>query len=92
MVEHLCLVLVKAHVLTGYDVTSRIGIKLTAMQCNPIVDLTGLAERAELPETEIAQVEEYLVRVWAGARSKPSAKTFDQLRLQIHTSVSVPLS
>ena len=33
-------------------------------------------------------MEEYLVRVLAGARSKPKATTFGQLRLQVHTSVS----
>ena len=41
------------------------------LQCNPIVYLTEFAERAELSETVIGQVEEYLVRVWAGAISKP---------------------
>ena len=35
-------------------------------------------ERAELPETVIAQAEEYLLRGWAGARFKTSA--FDQLQ------------
>ena len=68
--------IVKAHVLTGDDVSRRIGTKLAVMQCNLIVYLTDFAERAELQETEIAQVEEYLVRVLAaGARSNPSAKT-----------------
>ena len=61
----------KAHVLTGNDVTRRIGTKLAAMQCNPIVYLTEFAERAELPETVIAQVQEYIERIWAGALSKP---------------------
>ena len=41
-----------------------------AMQCNPIVYLTEFDDRAELPETVIAQVEEYLFLGWAGARSK----------------------
>ena len=36
-------------------------------------------------------MEEYLGKVWAGARSKPSAKTFGQLRLQVHSSVSAPI-
>ena len=71
MDEHLCLVLVKAHVLTGNDITSRIGTTLAAMHCNRIVYLTEFAQRAELPETVTPQVEEYLVRVWAGARYKP---------------------
>ena len=63
MGEPLCRVKVKAHVLTGDDVTSKIGTKLAAMQCNPTVCLTEFAERAELPETEISQVEKYLVQI-----------------------------
>ena len=79
----------KAHVLTGNDVSSRIGTKLAVMQCNPIVYLNDFAERADLQETDIAQEEEHLVRVRAaGARSNPSAKTFDRLRLEVHTSDS----
>ena len=44
MDEPLCRVLVKAHVLSGNDVTSRIGTKRIAMQCNPIVYVTEFAE------------------------------------------------
>ena len=47
MNEHFCLVLVKAHVLTGNDVTSRNCTKLAAMQYNTIVYLTEFVERAE---------------------------------------------
>ena len=90
MGEPLCHVTGKAHLLTGDDVTSNIGTKLAAMKCNPTGYLTEFAERAELPETEFAQVEEYHVQVWAGARSKASAKTFDQLRLEVHTNASAP--
>jgi len=61
----------KAHVLIGNDVTSRIGTKHAAMQCNPMVYLTEFDDRAELPETVIVQVEEYLFRGWTGARAKP---------------------
>ena len=85
-----CRVLMKAHVVTGNDVTSKSGTKFAAMQCNPIVYLTQFAERNVLPETDIAKMEEYLVRVWAVARAKPQAKTFDQLLLYVHTSVSAP--
>ena len=53
----------KAHVLTGNDVTSRIGTNLATLQCNPTVYLTEFTERAELPETVIAPAEDYLVRI-----------------------------
>ena len=58
--EHHGLVLEKVHALhfTGNDITSRIGTKHAAMQCNPIVYLTEFDDRAELPETVIAQVED----------------------------------
>ena len=60
------------------------------MECNRIVYLTEFDDRAELPETVIAQVEEYLLLGWAGARSKPQATTFDLLHLQVHTRVLAP--
>ena len=40
MGEPLCRVLFKTHVHTGDDITSRIGTKLAAMQCNPPYYLT----------------------------------------------------
>ena len=51
----------KAHVLTGNDVTSRIGTNLAALQCNPTVYLTEFTERAELPERAIAPAEDYRI-------------------------------
>ena len=70
MGEHCGLVLEKVQSFTGNDVTSIIGTKPAAMQCNSIVYLTEFDDRAELPETVIAQ-EEYLLLGWAGAISKP---------------------
>ena len=84
MGEPLYRVMFKAHVLTGDDITSSIGTKLAAMQCNPLNYLTGFGERPELGHDDISQAEEYLVQVWSGARSKPNAKTFDELRLHVH--------
>ena len=69
MGEPLCRVPFKAHVLTGDDITSRIGTKLAAMHCNPLNYLTGFGERPELGHDDISQAEEYLVHVWSGARS-----------------------
>jgi len=66
--EHRGLVLEKVYAFTGIDVTSKIGTKYEAMQCNPILYLTEFDDRAELPETVIAQVKEYLI---LGPRSKP---------------------
>ena len=66
--------------------------KLAAMQCNPIQYLASFAEKEELLEGDIAQAEEYLVQLWTGARSKPSAKTFDQLCLEVHLNASTPVA
>ena len=41
------------------------------MHCNPTVYLTAFDDRAELPERVNAQVEEYLLLGWEGARCKP---------------------
>ncbi|KAH3897519.1 hypothetical protein DPMN_021707 [Dreissena polymorpha] len=39
-------------------------------------------------EQDEALAEKYLVRVWAGARSKTAAETFDHLRLENYSSAS----
>ena len=59
----LCQVLVKAHILTGDDVTSRIGTKLAALHYEPTLYLSNFGEHSLLSDTDIAQVEEYIVRV-----------------------------
>ena len=69
--EHRGLVLEKVHAFTGKYVTSRIGTKHAVMHWNPNVYLTEFDDRAELPETVNAQVEEYLLLGWADARCKP---------------------
>ena len=54
------------------------------MQCKPIVYLTEFDNRAELTET----VKEYILLGWVGARYKPSAMTFEVLK--VHTGVAAP--
>ena len=66
MGEHRGFVPEKVHAFTGNDVT-----KHAAMQRNPIVYRTEFDDRAEVPGMVIAQVEEYLLLGWAGARHKP---------------------
>ena len=70
MGEHRSLVFEKIHAFTGNDVTSRFGTKHAAMQFIPIVYLTEFDGRADLSETVIAQVEEYVLLGWSGARFK----------------------
>ena len=59
-----------------------------AIQSHFLSESIKFAESAEQPETDIAHVEDYLVRVWAGARS--NKHRCYQLLLQGHTSVSAP--
>lgn len=80
--------IIKLHVLTGCDTTSKIGTKHAALDCNPLPGLSQFAEAHILTESEILLAEEYLVRVWVGARSKNHTKTFDELRAIVKNTSS----
>ena len=62
-----CSVLVKVHLLSGDDCHSKFGTKHAAVKMEPVKYLKDFAEGTNLSENEIEKVEEYLVRVWAGA-------------------------
>ena len=62
-------VIIKAHVLMGDDSLSKVGTKHAAFTCDPIKYRSGFAESDELFEADIGKTEEYLVKVWVGARS-----------------------
>lgn len=85
-------VIVKAHVLTGDDALSKIGTKHAALLCEPLKFLTDFAESDQLTEDTRQNVEQYLVRIWAGAKSKTESKTFDQLRMEWHIRPTTPKS
>ena len=85
-------VLVKAHILTGEDVMSKIGTKHAAYLMDPLKYLQTFGENPRPSPAEIALVEEYLVRVYAGIRNKPIAKTFDELRLEKYVSGKVGIN
>ena len=71
--------LLKAHVLSGNDVVSKIGTKYAAITCNPL-SLSTFAENDSLTETDISVIEHYLVKLWTGVRSSTTVKTFDESR------------
>ncbi len=81
----LCQVLVKAHISTGDDTVSKFGTKHSAITSHPEMYLANFAESDDLDDYEIQTAERYLVQVWSGSRSKTTASTFDELRLQYHT-------
>lgn len=91
--DELCLVLVKAHILTGNDCISKVGTKQAALVAKPVQFLSAFAEGPDMPDACFKLAEEYLVLVWAGSRSKTQSKTFDALRYryEVRRTSSVPL-
>ena len=79
----LCRVIVKVHVLTGDDALGKIGTKHGSLS-------SDYAETSQLTEEVQKKAEEYLVHVWAGAKSKPESRTFDQLRKEYHIRAATP--
>jgi hypothetical protein len=71
-----CSILFKAH---DDDAVSKVGTKHAALACHSMC-LTNFAETNLLTEADISVVEQYLVRLWAGARSHTTVGTFDKLR------------
>ena len=59
-----------------------------ALSCSPEVYLANFGDDEVLTEQDIALAENYLVKVWAGVRSKTTARTMDQLRLEQYVNGS----
>ena len=74
--------ILKAHILSGDDCMSKMGTKHAAILFDPEFYLNTFGENSDITEQQVSHAEEYLVKVWSGARSKTNAKTFDQLRLE----------
>ena len=86
------LTMIKAHMLTGGDIHSKVGTKHAAVKMNPDKYLSNFGETSVLSEDDLALAEEYLVKVVAGVNSKPSAKTFDAYRQERYTSTATSLN
>ncbi|KAL8622995.1 hypothetical protein ACOMHN_027116 [Nucella lapillus] len=80
--------LIKAHILTGDDCMSKVGTKYAAMAADPVQHLTNFGETDSLSEQDEALAEKYLVHVWAGVKSRTTAETFNQLRVENYTSAT----
>ena len=83
-------VILKAHILTGDDAISKIGTKHASLSCDPHRYISDFAESHTLSEEVAQKAEEDLVCVWAGAKSKPESRTFDQLRVEFHIRSTTP--
>ena len=81
----MCKTVLKAHILSGDDVLSKIGTKKAALLCEPVKYISSFAD-AELSEADLWLAEEYLVKVWSGIRSKTICRIFNQLTHYEYTS------
>ena len=73
----LCKIILKAHILTGCDVTSEVGTKLAALNSEPELYLESFGE-SEMPSTEVLKrAEQYLVQV---LKKNSQCENFDKLR------------
>ena len=73
--------ILKAHILTGSDVTSKVGTKTAALKAQPERYLQDFGENTFV--TDLVQAEKYLVNV---VHAKSTCATFDELRYNIYTS------
>lgn len=78
----LCRVIIKAHILTGDDVLSKIGSKKSAIKSDPTTYLEQFGETDELTQEDVLKVEKYLLRVWS---RNTAAESFDELRFITYT-------
>ena len=79
--------IIKAHIITGNDVVSKIGSKKCAVCVDYLPLLSNLGESTKIPSTQNVQLaEQYLVYCWVGLSSKTNCTNFDDLRLERFTS------
>ena len=72
-----CKVILNAHILTGSDVTSKLGTKAAAFKSEPEKYLESFAEMNEPSLESLEAGEKYLVRVW---QKNSKCANFNELR------------
>ena len=72
-----CKVLLAVHILTGCDITSKVGTKAAALKAHPLKYLSGFAQDIDSVEEDIEMAEQYLVQVF---KNGSDLKTMDGLR------------
>ena len=83
-----CSAIMKAHVLTGCDVTSQVGSKTSALKNDPEKYLGEFAEDPQLTYSAARKAEEYLVKV---LKPRSESNTFDSVRHESYTAKNVKL-
>ena len=81
-----CKVIFKAHILSGCDITSKIGTKTAALKANPQTYLNKFGEESDLSIHEMSMAERYLIKV---LHPKSTSTSFDQLRVEMYLSRKV---
>ena len=89
--DELCLVLVKAHILTDNDCISKVGTQHAALLGKPLQFLSVFEEGGDMSDTCFKLTEDYVILVWAGCRTKPESNTFDVLWYELRRASSLPL-
>ena len=86
------LAMIKAHIISGGNIHSKVGTKHAAAKSNPEQYLYNFGENPVLSDEDIALAEEYLVKVMAGVKAKTYSKTFDEYRKEKYTGGSTGIS
>ena len=71
-------IVVRAHILSGFDYVSKFGTKKAALSFAPLEYLSSFGDSESLSERDLKKAEEYLVKVWVGFQRKTRAKNFDE--------------
>ena len=77
--QNQCSAIMKAHILTGCDVTSKLGTKSAALLAEPGDFMDSFGEHKSLQEDEAIKFEEYLVKVF---KPKSKSRTFNEIRFK----------
>ena len=85
--EKQCSVILKAHILTRSDYTSKIGTKAGALRCSPDKYITNFGEE-NMTSYDMNYAEKYLVKVY---KSASKAETFNELRTEQYVEKSSSL-
>ncbi|NQY43710.1 MAG: hypothetical protein HRT87_10240 [Legionellales bacterium] len=82
-------VVIKAHILTGSDGTSKVGTKAAALKAKPDEYLMEFGEAEEMTYDSFRKAEIYLVKV---LHSSSSCETFDELRFDMYVNKKTSLA
>ena len=83
-----CKIIFKAHVLSGCDVTSKLGTKPASLNAKPGVYLRQFGEDNQLTIDEMKNAEKYQIKL---LQPKSLCSSFDQLRFEMYRTRKISL-